>query len=126
MIDLFNNVLFLKWALFISFMIIAYLFYRCTKQIMLLDEGLIVTERLNSECDRLKDSVNVYKSKYNLIDESLEKAYAANASMREELVKAYSETEHLRLQLGKANVAAMPVRKPRRPRSRKPQSNGQA
>ena len=93
---------------------------------MLLDEGLIVTERLNSECDRLKDSVNAYKSKYNLIDESLEKAYAANASMREELVKAYSETEDLRLQLGKANVAAMPVRKPRRPRSRKPQSNGQA
>lgn len=126
MIDFLNEVKSLQIILVIVLGLAIWMFVSLVHVKNLLEDSIAINARLNTECDDYKQRVSALKSQLSLLDESLEKAYANNAGLRKELEASSQEAVELRHRLAQANVAAQPVRKPRRSRSHKPQADGQA
>lgn len=128
MIDLLNNIGFLFLLLsIVTSLISMYLFFRASELKQYLQETLKLSERLDSECEELKEKDTDNKRTIMALRDLLKKSELLNNVLRTQMDSLSTENNSLCAQLAKANVAAMPVRKPRRPRNRKPQSNnGQA
>jgi hypothetical protein len=127
MTELLNDLLFVKWVAFIFIMLTAYFFLRSAKFKIYLDESVHINERLDSEAERLNDLLKSYKAELALLNETLGKEQNDNTQLRIVISNLNTENSELAARLSKANVAAMPVRKPCRARNRKPVThNGQA
>ena len=126
MIDFLNDTKSLQVILIIVIGLSIWMFISLIHVKNLLEDSIVINARLNTECDERKQRVFALKSQLDLLDESLEKAYSTNAELRKTIDLSAKETVELRNKLAQANVAAQPLRKPRRSRSRKPQADGQA
>lgn len=126
MIDFLNDTKSLQVILIIVIGLSIWMFISLIHVKNLLEDSIVVNARLNTECDERKQKVLALKSQLDLLDESLEKAYNTNAELRKTIDLSAKVIAELRNKLAEVNVAAQPIRKPRRARSRKPQADGQA
>lgn len=126
MIDFLNDTKSLQVILIIVIGLSIWMFISLIHVKNLLEDSIVINARLNTECDERKQRVLALKSQLDLLDESLERAYVTIAELRKTIDLSVKETVELRNKLAQANVAAQPLRKPRRARSRKPQADGQA
>ena len=126
MIELFNNVTFLKWTVFVLVMLSIIVISNSFKLKNLLDEAIACSERLNREVVNVVQDLSAERSKYRLLSQNLETADLRIESLCKQNEELTNQLEQKELQLSQANVAAQPVRKPRRRRNNKPQSVGQA